>query len=81
MAKQMGVPIGMLCAGVNINGEINRIFESADSYKGYNRCLTDVCFRFAIDITHRAIQSGKFHKKKIEKTLSDAINIEVVRRI
>mmetsp|Transcript_32958 Transcript_32958/g.69364 ORF Transcript_32958/g.69364 Transcript_32958/m.69364 type:complete len:446 (-) Transcript_32958:118-1455(-) len=48
MAKQMGVPIGMLCAGVNIN-----------------------------DITHRVIESGEFHRKRIQKTLSDAINIEV----
>eukprot|EP00584_Thalassiosira_punctigera_P007741 CAMPEP_0172530904 /NCGR_PEP_ID=MMETSP1067-20121228/4506_1 /TAXON_ID=265564 ORGANISM="Thalassiosira punctigera, Strain Tpunct2005C2" /NCGR_SAMPLE_ID=MMETSP1067 /ASSEMBLY_ACC=CAM_ASM_000444 /LENGTH=456 /DNA_ID=CAMNT_0013315209 /DNA_START=17 /DNA_END=1384 /DNA_ORIENTATION=+ len=48
MAKKMGVPIGMLCAGVNIN-----------------------------DITHRVIENGQFHRKKIEKTLSDAINIEV----
>eukprot|EP00579_Thalassiosira_antarctica_P006959 CAMPEP_0201880008 /NCGR_PEP_ID=MMETSP0902-20130614/10741_1 /ASSEMBLY_ACC=CAM_ASM_000551 /TAXON_ID=420261 /ORGANISM="Thalassiosira antarctica, Strain CCMP982" /LENGTH=507 /DNA_ID=CAMNT_0048407969 /DNA_START=66 /DNA_END=1589 /DNA_ORIENTATION=+ len=48
MAKQMGVPIGMLCAGVNIN-----------------------------DITHRVIENGEFHRKKIQKTLSDAINIEV----
>mmetsp|Transcript_4456 Transcript_4456/g.9620 ORF Transcript_4456/g.9620 Transcript_4456/m.9620 type:complete len:392 (-) Transcript_4456:1729-2904(-) len=48
IAKKMGVPIGALCAGVNIN-----------------------------DITHRVFQSGEFHKKKIQKTLSDAINIEV----
>ncbi|KAL7532522.1 hypothetical protein ACHAXR_004678 [Thalassiosira sp. AJA248-18] len=47
-AKLMGVPIGMLCAGVNIN-----------------------------DITHRVIEKGEFHRKKIQKTLSDAINIEV----
>lgn len=48
MAKQMGVPIGMLCAGVNIN-----------------------------DISHRVIDRGEFHRKRIEQTLSDAINIEV----
>mmetsp|Transcript_2637 Transcript_2637/g.4909 ORF Transcript_2637/g.4909 Transcript_2637/m.4909 type:complete len:533 (-) Transcript_2637:61-1659(-) len=49
MAKQMGVPIGRLCAGVNVN-----------------------------DITHRAIQKGEFHKSdRMEKTLSDAINIQV----
>lgn len=30
------------------------------------------------DITNRVITSGEFHKKKIQKTLSDAINIEVV---
>lgn len=48
MAKQMGVPIGRLCASVNIN-----------------------------DIAHRAIEKGEFHRKKIQKTLSDAINIEV----
>ncbi|KAL7489839.1 hypothetical protein ACHAW6_015720 [Cyclotella cf. meneghiniana] len=48
MAKQMGIPIGRLCAGVNIN-----------------------------DITDRVIETGLFQRKKIEKTLSDAINIEV----
>jgi len=49
MAKKMGVPIGTLCAGVNIN-----------------------------DISHRVIQSGKFHKSaRMEKTLSEAINIQV----
>eukprot|EP00804_Cyclotella_cryptica_P019888 CCRYP_007810-RA/>CCRYP_007810-RA protein AED:0.30 eAED:0.30 QI:292/0.83/0.85/1/0.83/0.85/7/1028/486 len=48
MAKQMGIPIGRLCAGVNIN-----------------------------DITKRVIETGLFQKKKIQKTLSDAINIEV----
>lgn len=51
MAKKMGLPIGKLCAGVNIN-----------------------------DITHRAIANGKFHRsERMEKTLSDAINIQVVR--
>ena len=30
------------------------------------------------DITHRVIENGEFHRKKIQKTLSDAINIEVV---
>ena len=50
MAKKMGVPIGKLCAAVNIN-----------------------------DISHRVIESGKFHKsERMEKTLSDAINIQVV---
>jgi threonine synthase len=49
MAKKMGVPIGKLCAGVNVN-----------------------------DITHRVIQKGEFYKSvKMEKTLSDAINIQV----
>lgn len=49
MAKKMGIGIGMLCAGVNIN-----------------------------DITHRVIDSGRFHKsEKMEKTLSEAINIQV----
>jgi len=53
MAKKMGLPIGKLCAGVNIN-----------------------------DISHRVIESGKFYKSdKMEKTLSDAINIQVVRSI
>ena len=50
MAKRMGLPIGKLCAGVNIN-----------------------------DITHRVIQDGKFYKsERMLKTLSDAINIQVV---
>ena len=53
MAKKMGIPIGMLCAAVNIN-----------------------------DITHRTFQTGLFHKsERMEKTLSDAINIQVVRPI
>lgn len=53
MAKKMGLPIGTLCAGVNIN-----------------------------DITHRVIGGGKFHKsERMEKTLSDAINIQVVRTL
>ncbi len=31
------------------------------------------------DITHRAIEKGEFHKSaRMEKTLSDAINIQVV---
>ncbi|KAL7448249.1 hypothetical protein ACHAWC_000471, partial [Mediolabrus comicus] len=49
MAKQMGIPIGKLCCGVNIN-----------------------------DITHRVIDRGEFHHQTIKKTLSEAINIEVV---
>jgi len=49
MAKKMGLPLGKLCCGVNIN-----------------------------DITHRAIQTGKFHRSdSMKKTLSDAINIQV----
>ena len=53
MAKKMGIPIGKLCAGTNIN-----------------------------DISHRVIESGKFHKsEQMEKTLSDAINIQVVSNI
>jgi threonine synthase len=53
MAKKMGLPIGMLCAGVNEN-----------------------------DITHRTFQTGKFHKSStMKKTLSDAINIQIVSRI
>jgi len=49
MAKKMGLPIGKLCAGVNIN-----------------------------DISHRVIESGQFYKSdRMEKTLSDAINIQV----
>ena len=51
MAKKMGLPIGMLCAGVNIN-----------------------------DITYRTFVDGNFHRSdRMEKTLSDAINIQVVR--
>lgn len=51
MAKNMGVPIGMLCAGTNVN-----------------------------DITYRVMQTGEFHKSEsMKKTLSDAINIQVVR--
>jgi threonine synthase len=51
MAKLMGVPLGKLCSGVNIN-----------------------------DITHRVMQTGKFHKSQaMEKTLSEAINIQLVR--
>jgi len=53
MAKKMGVPIGKLCAGVNIN-----------------------------DITHRAIENGQFHRSaRMEKTLSEAINIQVVSKV
>ena len=49
MAKKMGLPIGRLCAGTNIN-----------------------------DITHRAMQTGMFHRSdKMEQTLSEAINIQV----
>jgi threonine synthase len=51
MGKLIGVPLGYLCSGVNIN-----------------------------DITHRVIQSGQFHKSDaMLGTLSDAINIQVVR--
>lgn len=31
-----------------------------------------------IDITHRVINRGEFHQQTIKKTLSEAINIEVV---
>jgi threonine synthase len=75
MSKQMGVPIGKLCAGVNINGELrltkqSRLMESIMKSLKYSTTLAD--------ITHRVIETGQFHKKKIQKTLSDAINIEVV---
>jgi hypothetical protein len=51
MAKKMGLPLRLMCAGVNAN-----------------------------DITHRAFQNGEFHKSpKMIKTLSDAINIQLVR--
>ena len=33
------------------------------------------------DITDRVIETGLFQRKKIEKTLSDAINIEVASTI
>lgn len=46
------------------------------------KCSSDLIqslvYHILKDITHRVIQSGEFHKKKIQKTLSDAINIEVV---
>lgn len=52
MAKRMGVPLGMMCSGVNVN-----------------------------DILYRTIKIGEFHKSsKMEKTLSDAINVQLVRR-
>jgi threonine synthase len=51
MGKLIGVPLGHLCSGVNIN-----------------------------DITHRVMESGQFHKSDaMLRTLSDAINIQVVR--
>lgn len=53
IAKLIGVPIGMLCCGTNIN-----------------------------DITYRVMETGKFHKSDaMKKTLSDAINIQLVRRM
>lgn len=71
MVKQMGIPFGNLCAGVNINGECRFMICRLERSKSLiNRCLTD--------ITNRVIETGEFHKKKIQKTLSDAINIEVV---
>ncbi|CAE8629682.1 unnamed protein product [Polarella glacialis] len=49
MARQMGLPLRRLVAGVNSN-----------------------------DIAHRTIESGEFHRSEhMEKTLSDAINIQV----
>jgi len=49
MSKKMGLPLGKLCVGTNVN-----------------------------DITHRAIQSGKFHRSdEMKQTLSEAINIQV----
>ena len=53
MAKRMGVPLGMISSGVNIN-----------------------------DITYRVMKTGKFHKSDVmEKTLSDAINIQQVSHL
>lgn len=49
MARQMGLPLRRLIAGVNSN-----------------------------DITHRTFSQGQFHRsQQMEKTLSDAINIQV----
>ena len=76
IAKQMGVPIGKLCAGVNINGKL-QIRETC-YFSRVNRIHVFVCSK---DITNRVITSGEFHKKKIRKTLSDAINIEVASNI
>lgn len=51
MAKKMGIPIGKLCVGTNIN-----------------------------DITYRVMQTGEFYKsERMERTLSEAINIQLVR--
>lgn len=51
IAKNMGVPLGILCAGTNVN-----------------------------DITYRVMQTGEYHKSEsMKKTLSDAINIQLVR--
>jgi threonine synthase len=53
MCKLIGVPLGYLCSGVNIN-----------------------------DITHRVMETGQFHKSDaMLRTLSDAINIQVVRHV
>ena len=72
MAKQMGVPIGMLCAGVNINGEIGwQLLAMHPSDQ------VDLASFLRADITHRVMERGEFHRKKIKQTLSDAINIEV----
>ena len=50
MAKRMGVPLGIISSGVNIN-----------------------------DIIYRVMRTGKFHKSNaMKKTLSDAINIQLV---
>ncbi len=82
MAKEMGVPIGRLCAGVNINGE-NGILPHhlAEGWilMSTVKLIHYVC-SYDIDITHRVIERGEFHRKPIQKTLSDAINIEVVSR-
>ena len=49
MSKKMGLPLGKLCVGTNVN-----------------------------DITHRAIQTGKFHRSdEMKQTLSEAITIQV----
>ena len=80
MAKQMGVPIGKLCAGVNINGaqRLNHV-QYLPKILSKNSMVCFLChLSECIDITNRVIKSGEFYKKKIKKTLSDAINIEVV---
>ena len=80
MAKQMGVPIGRLCAAVNTNGEIEKsiylLHLHVSKYRGSSKRHVKLILQ--IDITHRVIQRGEFHKRRIQKTLSDAINIEVV---
>jgi len=49
MAKKMGLPLGRICLGTNVN-----------------------------DITHRAIQTGRFYRSdEMKQTLSEAINIQV----
>ena len=62
MAKQMGVPIGMLCAGVNINGKMC----------GSARRCTDPTYLtlpnvLSADITHRVMERGEFHRRKIKQ--------------
>jgi hypothetical protein len=53
MAKGMGLPLGTLASGVNIN-----------------------------DITYRVTRTGHFHKNPImHRTLSEAINIQLVRTV
>ena len=79
MAKQMGVPIGKLYCGVNINGEKTK-------EKQICLCIRFITFLhilhlttvYLTDITHRVIDRGEFHQQKIEKTLSEALNVEVV---
>ena len=49
MSKKMGLPLGKICVGTNVN-----------------------------DVTHRAIQTGKFHRSdEMKQTLSEAITIQV----
>lgn len=40
-------------------------------YASSNHCLKS-------DITHRVIDRGEFHQQKMKKTLSEALNVEVV---
>ena len=52
MARQMGLPLRRLCAGVNAN-----------------------------DVTHRVVSTGRMERAPtMLKTLSEAINIQLVRR-
>lgn len=77
MAKQMGVPIGMLYCGVNINGK-KRQTEGRIAFLFCYPSIIPLIIALKSDITHRVIERGEFHQQKIKKTLSEALNVEVV---